>query len=314
MRLKERVAIVTGAGRGLGKEIALALAAEGAKVVVVDPGVARDGSKNDQTPAEDVVNEIKAAGGVAIADYTSVSDFQATERLVKRTVERFGSLDILVNGAGISRERMVWNMTEEEWDAVIAVHQKGTFNMSRHAAKVMREQKYGRIINLASDAWRGTVGQSNYGAAKGAVVSFTRSIARELGRSGVTVNAICPVAATRMSMNEGAIAGFKKRLDAGLITKEYYDQLMAMPGPQYVPPMITYLATEEAKDINGQVFHAEKGRMGIYSEPIEVKSIYKLGDNGMFTVDELIESVPRTLLTGYTNPAPNEIELTKNLN
>src|SRR4051812_1527766 len=115
MRLKGRAAIVTGAGRGLGKEIAIALAAEGAKVVVVDPGVSRDGSQDNQAPADEVVNEIKATGGVAIADYTSVSDFQATELLVKRTVDEFGSLDILVNGAGISRERMVWNMSEEEW-------------------------------------------------------------------------------------------------------------------------------------------------------------------------------------------------------
>ncbi|MEH7114945.1 SDR family NAD(P)-dependent oxidoreductase [Neobacillus niacini] len=306
MNLAGRVAIVTGAGRGLGRAISLALAAEGAKVIVVDPGVTRDGSNAGEKPADEVVNEIRAAGGNAKADYTSVTDFHATEQLIKNTVEEFGSLDILVNCAGILRERMIWNMTEEEWDGVIAVHQKGTFNMTRHAAKVMREQKFGRIINIASDAWRGTVGQSNYGAAKGAIVSFTRSVARELGRSGVTVNAICPIAATRMNMHEGAIAGFKKRLEAGLITKEYYDQLMAMPGPEYVPPIIVYLATEQAKDINGQVFHAEKGRVSIYSEPVEVRAIYKKVEDGLFTLDELIDAVPNTLLVGYKNPAPSE--------
>jgi NAD(P)-dependent dehydrogenase (short-subunit alcohol dehydrogenase family) len=306
MRLKGKAAIVTGAGRGVGKEIALALAAEGAKVVVVDSGVARDGSNEDISPAQEVVNQIKAAGGEAIADNTSVTDFSGIELVIKRCVATFGSLDILVNCAGILRERMIWNMSEDEWDAVIAVHLKGTFNMSHHAAKIMREQKYGRIINLASDSWRGTVGQSNYGAAKGAIVSFTRSIARELGRSGVTVNAVCPVAATRMSMNEGAVAGFKKRFEAGLITKEYFDRLMAMPGPEFVPPIITYLATEAAYDINGQVFHAEKGRVSIYSEPVEARAIYKTDEDGLFTIAELVDAVPKTLLTGYTNPAPAE--------
>lgn len=304
MYLQDRVAIVTGAGRGIGREVALALTAEGARVVVVDPGVARDGSGTDLAPADQVVTEIRERDGTAVADYRSVTDFRAAGEIVKKCVDTFGRVDILVNCAGVLRERMIWNMTEEDWDTVIGVHLKGTWNMCHYAAGYMRQQRYGRIINFVSDAWRGSVGQSNYSAAKGGIVSLTRSAARELGRYGVTVNAACPVAATRMTMDEGVKQGMKKRLESGLITKEYYDMIMAMPGPEYVAPIVVYLASEAAANINGQIFHAEKGRVSIYSEPVEVRAIYKFADTGMFRVEELIEAVPRTLLTGYVNPAP----------
>jgi NAD(P)-dependent dehydrogenase (short-subunit alcohol dehydrogenase family) len=218
-KLKGKSGVVTGSGRGIGREIALAMAGEGANVVVVDPGVARDGSATNAAPADEVVDEIQKKGGTAIANYGSVVDFKAAESIIKSCVDKFGRIDFLVNCAGILRERMIWNMSEEEWDAVIAVHLKGTFNCSRHACVFMREQKAGRIINLTSDAWRGTVGQCNYGAAKGGIVSLTRAIAREMGRFGVTCNALCPVAATRMTMTEEVKAGMKKRLEAGLITK-----------------------------------------------------------------------------------------------
>lgn len=305
-KLKGKAAVVTGAGRGIGREIALALAAEGAGVVVVDPGVARDGSGTDLAPAEEVVSEIKARGGVAVANFNSVADFQAAEEIIKSCVENFGRVDIVVNCAGVLRERMIWNMTEEDWDTVINVHLKGTFNVCRHACVKMREQRSGRVINFTSDAWRGTVGQCNYGAAKGGIVSLTRAIAREMGRYGVTANCVAPIAATRMTMTEEVKAGMKKRLESGLITKEFYDSFMAMPGPEYVPPMVVYLASDAAANINGQVFHIEKGRAAIYSEPIEVRAIYKTVENGMFRVEELEEFVPKTLLTGYVNPAPAE--------
>jgi NAD(P)-dependent dehydrogenase (short-subunit alcohol dehydrogenase family) len=201
---------------------------------------------------------------------------------------------------------MIWNMAEEDWDAVIAVHLKGTFNICRHACVKMREQRYGRIINLTSDAWRGTVGQSNYGSAKGGIVSFTRALAREMGRYGVTANCIAPIAATRMTMTEEVKAGMKKRLDSGLITKEFYDSFMSMSGPEYVPPIAVYLASGAAADINGQVFHIERGRVSIYSAPVETLAIYKTTEDGMFRVEELEEFVPKTLLTGYINPAPAE--------
>ena len=309
--LKGKAAIVTGAGRGIGREIAIALASEGACVVVVDPGVARDGGGTDLAPANQVVMEIKEKGGTAIANYNSVTDFEAAEKIIKDCLDNFGRVDIAVNCAGILRERMIWNMTEEDWDAVIAVHLKGTFNICRHACAVMRQQRYGRIINITSDAWRGTVGQCNYGAAKGGIVSLTRAIALETGKYGVTANCVAPVAATRMTMTEEVKAGLKKRLEAGLITKEFYQTCINMPGPEYIPPLITYLASDAAANINGQVFHIEKGKVSIYCDPTEVRAVYKTTENGMFTVEELKEWIPQTLLIGYINPSPPEASAKK---
>lgn len=306
-RLKGRNAVVTGAGRGIGSEIALALAAEGASVVVNDPGVARDGSGRETAPADEVVREIRERGGTAVANYSSVADFRAAQDIISSCVENFGRIDILVNGAGVLRERMIWNLSEEDWDTVITVHLKGTFNCTRHAAPLMRAQKYGRILNLTSDAWRGTVGQSNYGAAKGGIVSFTRSIALELGRYGITCNCIAPLAATRMTMTEEVKLGMKRRLAAGLITQEQYEAFARMPGPEFVPPMVVYLVSDKAAHINGQVFHIEKGRAAIYSDPVEIRAVYKREKDGMFTVAELEEFVPKTLLVGYINPAPAKV-------
>jgi len=306
--LKGRSALVTGAGRGIGREVALWLAAEGASILVVDPGVARDGSGNDLAPAEQVVGEIKEKGGNAVANFTSVSDFKGVEDMINACVDNFGKLDIVVNCAGVLRERMIWNMSEEDWDMVISVHLKGTFNVCRHACVKMREQRSGRIITFTSDAWRGSVGQSNYSAAKGGIVSLTRSCAKEMGRYGVTANCIAPIAATRMTMTEEVKAGIQKRLEKGLISQATYDSFIAMPGPEFVPPMVAYLASDSAADINGQVFHIEKGRVSIYSEPIEVRTVYKTSENGKFSVEELESSVPNTLLAGYVNPSPAKKE------
>jgi len=303
-RLKGKNSVVTGGAGGVGKQVCLALAAEGANVVVNDIGAARDGSGAAAGPADEVVAEIKKSGANAIANYDSVVDFVAAEKLIKTCTDTYGRIDILINTHGNLRERMIWNMTEEEWDSVMNVHLKGTFNTCRHACALMREQRYGRIINVTSDAWRGTVGQSNYGAVKGGVVSLTRAIAREMGRYGVTANCFAPIAATRMTLDEVVKAGFKKRLEAGLITKKYYDSLMSMPGPEYIPPIVVYLATDEASNINGQVFHIEKGRIGIYSEPVEMRQIYNSGE--IWDVEQLIDLIPNTLLVGYTNPAPPE--------
>ena len=306
-RLQGRNAVVTGAGRGIGREVALALAAEGARVVVNDPGVSRAGTGSDMAPADEVVAEIEKRGGTAIANYESVTDFAAAERIIKSCVDNFGRIDILVNCAGVLRERMVFNMPEEDWDIVLITHLKGTFNMCRHACVSMREQRHGRIINVTSDAWRGTIGQSNYGAAKGGIVSFTRGIARELGRYGITCNCIAPMAATRMTMTEEVKAGWKKRVEAGIWTKEHYEEVMDMPGPEFVPPAAVYLATDAAADINGQVIGCGGGRVALYSEPVEIRGIYKdYKKEGPWTVDELINLVPKTLLVGYINPAPPE--------
>ncbi len=303
-RFKDKGAVVTGAGRGIGRAVALTLAAEGAKVVVVDPGVARGGEGSDLAPADGVVAEIKKAGGQAVASYSSVTDFSAAEGIVKTCVETFGHVDILVNCAGILRERMVWNLSEEEWDSVIKVHLYGTFNCCRWAAGFMRQQRGGRIINFASDAWRGFAGQANYCAAKGAIVSLTRAMALELGRYGVTCNALSPVAGTRMTLDDAVIASFKKQFEAGFITKEAYEVAMNLPGPEYVAPLVAYLATDEAANINGKVFHVERGRVGIYSEPEEVRQVFNSG--AVWKVEELIDLIPRTLLVGYVNPAPAE--------
>lgn len=307
-RLEGKAAIVTGGGRGIGREIALGLAAEGASVVVADPGVARDGEGTDLAPAEQVAAEIKAKEGKAVPDFRSVVDFQAAGEIVQSCVEHFGRVDIVVNGAGVLRERIIWNLSEEDWDTVLKVHLYGTFNMCRHASRRMREQGHGRMINITSDAWRGTVGQSNYGAAKAGIVGLTRALARELGRYGVTVNSIAPLAATRMTMDEGVKEGMGKRLQAGLITKEAYEAFLRMPGPQYVAPLVTYLASDASADINGQVLHIERGRVSIYSEPVETRTIFKTTEDGMFRVEELEEAVPRTLLVGYVNPAPRQRE------
>ncbi|MEA1958857.1 MAG: SDR family NAD(P)-dependent oxidoreductase [Chloroflexota bacterium] len=309
--LKGKNAVVTGAAGGLGKAICLALAREGANVVCNDIGADRTGAGAEKSAVDKVVDEVKATGVKAIANYDSVVDFNAAEKLIQTCVDEFGSIDILINTHGNLRDRMIWNMSEEEWDNVVAVHLKGTFNTCRHACVRMREQKSGRIINVASDAWRGTMGHVNYGAVKGGIVSLTRSIARELGRYRVTCNAFAPIAATRMTLSDEVVKGTWKRVEAGVMSKEEAEKMMAMPGPEHIPPLLVYLATDFAGDINGQVFHTSGGRVGIYSEPIEVRSAYKDINLGPFTIDEMITIVPQTLLQGYINPAPPQPERDK---
>src|SRR5215813_8723332 len=199
MLLDGKVAVVTGAGRGIGREEALLLAKNCAKVVVNDLGGHFDGTGADTRPAQLVVEEIKAAGGEAVANYENVADFKAAKRIVQCALDSFGKLNILVNNAGILRDRMIFNMTEEEWDAVLNVHLKGTFNCSRFASVHMRERKHGRIINISSAAALGSPGQPNYAAAKAGILGLTFSCANALGKYGVTCNAIMPQASTRMT-------------------------------------------------------------------------------------------------------------------
>src|SRR5437899_1789360 len=199
-RLEGRAAVVTGAGRGIGRAIAELLAAEGAAVVVNDLGAEVDGRGASRRVADEVVDAIRARGGRAVANADSVADFPAAERIVETAVKEFGAIDILVNNAGILRDRMIFNMSEEEWDAVIAVHLKGTFNCTRHATRRMREQRRGRIISISSTSGvYGNSGQANYGAAKDGIAGLTRVAARDVGRYGITVNAVCPGALTRMT-------------------------------------------------------------------------------------------------------------------
>ena len=243
----ERVCIVTGAGRGIGREHALMLAAEGARVVVNDIGGAMDGSGGSTGPAHDVVAEIEAAGGQAVVNGDDISTWDGSERLVRQAIDTYGTLDVVINNAGILRDRMLANMTEAEWDAVIAVHLKGTFGPSRHAAAYWREKVKdgetvdGRIINTSSPSGiYGNVGQTNYGAAKAGIAAFTVIASMELARYGVTVNAVAPAALTRMTENLGMG-------QADDLTKE-------MMAPRWIAPIVTWLASADSADVTGRVF------------------------------------------------------------
>ncbi|MDM7999158.1 MAG: SDR family NAD(P)-dependent oxidoreductase [Dehalococcoidia bacterium] len=291
--LEGKNAVVTGAGRGIGRAVALELAKQGAKVVVCDLGGSKSGEGADAGPAQQVVAEIEKAGGTAIANNENVTDFAAAERIVKMCVDSFGRIDILVNCAGILRDRMTFNMTEQEWDAVIAVHLKGMFNMCRHASRLMREQKWGRIVSTTSDAWRGAPGQGNYSAAKGGITSLTYTLAGELGKYNVTVNAIAPIAATRMTMDDEVKARFKRAYESGMMSKEQYEEVINMPGPEYVAPTVAYLCSEEGKIFNGKVIGVQGGRVAVYSKPFEIAGLYRdIRKEGPWTVDELIRLAP----------------------
>lgn len=252
-----RVAIVTGAARGVGRQHALQLAKAGAKVVVNDLGAGVDGKGADESPAQQVVDEIVAGGGEAVVNGDDVSNFDGAKNMVDTAINTFGKLDVLVNNAGILRDRMLVNMTEDEWDAVIAVHLKGTFAPSRHAASYWRAMSkqnddgkpvMGRIINTSSTSGiYGNVGQTNYGAAKAGIAAFTIIAARELSRIGVTVNAISPSAYTRMTDN----------------LREYTEEDKAVRDPSWVSPTIVYLASEEAQDISGRVIQAGAGMVAV---------------------------------------------------
>jgi len=298
-KLDGKAAVVTGAGRGIGRAIALELAKEGAKVVVNDLGTGRGGEGADASPAEAVVAEIKKAGGTALANGDSVANFAAAGCMIQSCVDNFGKIDILVNVAGILRDRMVHKMSEDEWDAVINVHLKGAFNTIHHAAAFMRPQQSGRIINFASESWLGIIaGQPNYAAAKGGIVSLTREVAGELRNKNITVNAITPTAATRMNMNDDVIANMKKMLESGIITQEMFGEFMDMPGPEYLAPVIAYLATDEAAGITGKVIACGGGRVALYSDPVQVKALYKdHKKDGPWSIDDLIKLAPRTLFS-----------------
>ena len=244
-----RIAIVTGAGRGIGRQHALSLARHGAKVVVNDLGGNVDGTGGDLSPAQQVVEEIRAMGGEAVANGDNVADWSGAERLIRTAIDTFGDLHAVVNNAGILRDRFLVNMTEEEWDAVMHVHLKGTFAPSRHAAAYWRDQHKagkpvsGRIINTTSvSGIYGNPGQTNYGAAKAGIAAFTNIAALELGRYGVTVNAVAPVALTRMT--------------EGLSNEPITDEQREAQDPRWIAPIVTWLASEESAGVSGRVFEA----------------------------------------------------------
>lgn len=248
-----RIAIVTGAGRGIGREHALSLAAQGAKVVVNDLGGNVDGSGGDLSPAQQVVEEIKAMGGEAVANGDSVSDYEGAARMIQTAIDTFGDLHIVVNNAGILRDRMLFSMSEEEWDAVIKVHLKGTWASSRVVAEYWRNRAKeglkndGRIINTTSvSGLYGNPGQSNYGAAKAGIATFTLIAAEELARYGVTCNAVAPGALTRLTEDLGLPPEMLERF-----------------GPEWVAPVITWLASSQSADVTGQVIESNGSLLGI---------------------------------------------------
>jgi NAD(P)-dependent dehydrogenase (short-subunit alcohol dehydrogenase family) len=269
-RLDGRVAIVTGAGRGIGRSVALLLAAQGASVVVNDLGAALDGSGSDAGPAQQVVTEISDAGGKAVASLADVSDHGAAEGLIAVAIEQFGRLDVLVNVAGILRDRMVFSMSEQEWDDVIRVHLKGTFNATKFAAAHWRslrdESAQNRIINFTSvSGLHGAPGQPNYAAAKMGIVGLTYSCANALGRYGVTANVISPGAATRMT--ESVPAERRRAVTAS----------DAERSPDNIAPVAAYLASEQSGWINGQIVSARGYEVALYNSPEPVITIVGTG-------------------------------------
>lgn len=294
MSLQGKTAIVTGAGRGLGRAEALELASLGANVVVNDFGrTGRDGTgEASAAPAEKVAAEIRAAGGRAVAHLGDVADNGQAQELVRTAVDTYGSLDILVNNAGILRDRMVFSMSEEEWDTVIRVHLKGHFNTTHFAAAYWREKSreaggpvYGRIINTSSESFvAGSAGQPNYAAAKGGIVGLTTSTSVALAKYGVTVNAICPRARTRMT--EDVFEGFE-------IPEEGLDPL----APEHVSPLVGYLASPSAQKVNGQLLVVHGGMVALLERPKVAAKFDTAGE--VFTHAELDER-----LTPYFDERP----------
>ena len=287
-RLKDRVAIVTGAGRGIGASIARLMASEGAAVVVNDLGGSVDGEGADDAPARDVVREIESAGGRAVANFDDVSDYDASEQIIRTALNEYGQLDILCNVAGILRDRMIFNMTEAEWDAVIAVHLKGTFNTSKYASIHWRQERKGdyRLINFTSvSGLSGSPGQPNYAAAKLGIVGLTYSCANALGRYGVTANAISPGAATRMG--DTIPPDRRRQLDAAQ-QRVAEDRAREM-SPDNVAPPVVYLASEESGWINGQVIGASGFQVSLFNTPEMIRQIQ---GREPWTVDDMFQRMP----------------------
>ena len=302
-RLKGKVAVVTGSGRGIGRGIALLMASEGAKVVVNDLGAAVTGAGASQAPADEVANEIKKLGGQAVPNFDSVATPEGGERIIKTAVDAFGRIDILVNNAGILRDRMVFNMAPEEWDAVIKTHLYGVFNCTKPASVLMRQQRYGRIISMTSTSGViGNSGQANYGAAKMGIVGFTFVCARDLGKYGVTVNAIAPAAGTRMTLSDEVLAARQIRAQRGMAGGAPATAQARRPAdPEDVAPMVCWLATDQAANVNGRIFYASGGQISLFSNPEMARRIFK---EGRWTLNELVRLVPTSITQGLVNPAP----------
>jgi NAD(P)-dependent dehydrogenase (short-subunit alcohol dehydrogenase family) len=271
--LKGKSIAVTGAGRGIGRAVALACAAEGANVVVADFGVGIAGEDPTSEVADAVVKEITAAGGVAAAVADTVTTMAGGARIVQTAVDNWGRIDGVVCVAGILRERMLFNMAEDEWDPVVETHLKGTFTVFRHAAALMRKQESGTLIGFTSGAFAGSVAQANYAAAKGGIVSLVRSAAVGLYRYGVTANCIAPIARTRMSANVPT-------------------ELAENGEPEDVAPMVAFLLGDKARHITGQVYTAVGGKIAVWNQPREMRAMYK---DGRWTPEEIAARLDSTV-------------------
>ena len=289
-RLDDRVVVITGAGRGIGKEIALLAASEGAKVVVNDLGSNTDGSGGGNI-ADEVVNEIKAMGGEAVANTESVAEVSGGESLLQTALDAFGQMDVLVNNAGILRDRTIFKMEESDWDAVIAVHLKGHYCCSRPFANYIRENNHtgARIINFSSvSGLYGNFGQANYGAAKAGIAGFSRVLALELAKYACTVNTISPGALTRMTIplreNRGESVE-QEDLEAG--------------GPQHIAPIVAWLASEASAGVTSEIFHTARGGVAIMQQPLVIKQFKKT--SGVWSLDELDQVVPQLVAARAAN-------------
>jgi NAD(P)-dependent dehydrogenase (short-subunit alcohol dehydrogenase family) len=289
--VKGKVAVITGSGRGIGREVAMLMAKEGAKVVINDVGADLSGRGLDPGVADAVVQEIKDAGGEAVANYDSVATFEGGKNMIQTAVNTFGKLDVVVHVAGILRDRMIFNMSEEEWDDVIRVHLKGTFNVCQPATVLFRQQRSGRIICFSSVSAAGNTGQANYSAAKAGILGFVRTVAKEMARYDVTVNAIWPGADTRMTASVPERAR-ELRSAAGITVQPR----RADRHPRHVAAIVTYLASDEASDITGQCIAVSGDRLQIISHPEPVRTGFM---EGGWTIEKLQELFKSTLGEGW---------------
>ena len=283
-RLNNKVAIITGAGRGIGKEICLYLANEGAKIVVNDLGGDRDGSGGGKI-ADEVVNEINDLGGESVANYDSVSTVEGGNNIFNTAIDSFGQADILVNNAGILRDRTLYNMEESDWDLIMEVHLKGHYNCTRPLVRYIRDTNRSdcRIINMSSvSGLFGNFGQVNYGAAKEGIAGFTRSLALEVAKYKCTVNTISPGAATRLTIDLIEAAGRK------------YDENDWTQGPEQIAPVVAWLCTDAAKDVTSQIIHSQGGILGIMQQPAIIQSFTT---EDMWTLDQLDNLIPELIET-----------------
>lgn len=285
-RLEGKVAVVTGAGRGIGRAEALALASEGAKMVINDLGVSMDGAGGSTLPADEVVAEIREAHGEALANYDSVATAKGAERIIKAAIDNFEKIDILVNNAGILTTSMIFNMSDEDWDNVLKVHLYAHFYCTRAACKLFKQQRSGRIINTSSLVGLGAPGAVHYSAAKEGIVGLTRSVAREMARYNVTCNAIRPEAMTRW-FAEAVQPRQEDKQKTSKHKRSFMEEIagVATSLPEDIAPLVVYLASDAAANITGRTFLVRHGQVSLYSEPAPTKTIYK---DGIWTVDELV--------------------------